>query len=244
MGDVVGFSRIDGSESPPRVELPRAYNLAADLLQRHVIEGRGDRIAIIDDDGPHTYRELAERAARSAGALRDLGIEPEQRVALCMLDTADFVTAFLGAILLGAVPVPLNTLLTTEDYAYLIRDSRARAVIASDALVGKVVPALPPGIELAVAPTALGGYAGSRLPWRTLVDRRSRSRRRPRPRPTTSRSGCTRRARRASRRARCTCTAARSRPRRSTRGRSSGSRRTMSCSRRRSCSSRTASATR
>jgi benzoate-CoA ligase family protein len=145
--------------------------MAADLLQRHVAEGRGSRVAIIDDEGPHTYFELAERAALAAGALRDLGVEPEQRVALCMLDSGDLVAAFLGAILLGAVPVPLNTLLTTADYAYLIKDSRARAVIVSDALVGKVVPAVPPGIELAVSPSPLGGYAGSRLPWRTLVER-------------------------------------------------------------------------
>jgi benzoate-CoA ligase family protein len=167
---VVGFSRIDGSEAPPRVELPRAYNMAADLLQRHIAEGRGERTAIIDDDGRHTYRQIAERAAKVAGALRDLGIEPEQRVALCMVDTADFVATFLGAIMLGAVPVPLNTLLTTEDYAYLLRDSRARAVIASDALAGKVVPAMPPGIELAIAASPLGGYSGSRPPWRALVD--------------------------------------------------------------------------
>lgn len=167
---VVELSKIDRSQSPPRVELPRSYNMAVDLLHRHVLEGRGDRVAVIDDEGRHTYRQVAERAARSAGALRDLGIEPEQRVALCMLDTADFVSAFLGAVSFGAVPVPLNTLLTTQDYAYLLRDSRARMVIASDAVMARLQPAIPPGVEVAVAATPLGGYKGSRVSWRALVD--------------------------------------------------------------------------
>jgi benzoate-CoA ligase family protein len=167
---VVELSRIDRSQSPPRIELPRAYNMAVDLLHRHVLEGRGDRVAVIDDDGRHTYGQVAERAARSAGALRDLGIEPEQRVALCMADTADFVSAFLGAVAYGAVPVPLSTQLTTQDYAYLLRDSRARMVIASDAVMARLQPAIPPGVEVAVAATLLGGYKGSRVPWRALVD--------------------------------------------------------------------------
>ena len=167
---MVDLSRIDRSASPPRVELPRSYNLAVDLLHRHEREGRGDRVAVIDDEGRYTYKELTERATRSAGALRDLGVEPEQRVALCMLDGVDFVAAFFGAIYLGAVPVPLNTLLTTQDYAYLLRDSRARAVIVSDAVMSRMQPAIPSGVEVAVATTPLGGYRGSRVGWRALVE--------------------------------------------------------------------------
>jgi benzoate-CoA ligase family protein len=144
--------------------------MAVDLLHRHEREGRGDRIAVIDDEGRYTYKELAERATRSAGALRDLGVEPEQRVALCMLDGVDFVAAFFGAIYLGAVPVPLNTNLTMQDYSYLLRDSRARAVIASDAVMTKVQPAVPSGVEVAVAPSPLGGYRGSRVGWRSLLE--------------------------------------------------------------------------
>ncbi len=124
------------------MDLPRSYNAATDLLHRHVAEGRGDRIAVIDDDGRTTYAELAARADRAAGALRDLGVQPEQRVALVMLDGVDFVATFLGAIRLGAVPVPLNTLLAADDYVHLLRDSRARVLIASDALIGKLAPAI------------------------------------------------------------------------------------------------------
>jgi benzoate-CoA ligase family protein len=140
-----------------------AYNAATDLLYRHVTEGRGDRLAVIDDEGRYTYAELAARASRAAGALRDLGVQPEQRVALVMLDSVDLVAAFLGAIALGAVPIPLNTLLPGDDYVHLLRDSRARVLIASDALIGKLAPAI------AGTPHLL--RACDVATWRALVDR-------------------------------------------------------------------------
>jgi len=164
-------SRIASHTSPPHVELPRDYNAAYDLLQRHVGEGRGDRVAVIDDEGRYTYRDVANRALRAAAALAALGVAPEQRVALCMLDSVDFVATFLGAIALGAVPVPLNTLLTADDYAYLVRDMRAAALIASDALLGKLGPAIASVRAAAACPTALGGDLGALPSWRTLVDR-------------------------------------------------------------------------
>lgn len=135
------FSTVDPSTTPPAVSVPRDYNMAEDLLERHVATGRGDRIAVVDDDGRYSYAWLAERARRAAAALRDLGVQREQRVALCMLDSVEFPVAFLGGIALGAIPVPLNTLLTTDDYRHMLRDSRAQVVIASDALVSKVAPA-------------------------------------------------------------------------------------------------------
>jgi len=133
------FSTIDASVSPPRIELPRSYNAATDLLDRHVLEGRGDKIAVIDDRGSTTYEQLAMRADHAAGALAAMGVQPEQRVAIVMHDSADWVAAFLGAIQLGAVPVPLNTNLTPADYAYMLRDMRARAVLVSESLRAKIV---------------------------------------------------------------------------------------------------------
>lgn len=167
------YSRIEVTATPPRVELPRDYNLAVDLLDRHLDEGRGERTAVIDDDGRHSYRWLAERARRAASALRALGVEAEQRVALCMLDTVELPAAFLGAIALGAVPVPLNTLLSPDDYRYLLRDSRARALIASDALLGKLGPAIgdaPALRAIAVARSPLGGEHGAYPSWSALVE--------------------------------------------------------------------------
>ncbi|HEY4180074.1 MAG TPA: benzoate-CoA ligase family protein [Kofleriaceae bacterium] len=169
----MSFSRVDMSTVPPTVEVPRSYNAAADLLQRHVLEGRGDRIAVIDADGRHSYAALWERAARAAAVLREIGVQPEQRVALAMLDTAELPAVFLGAIAMGAVPVLLNTLLTTDDYRFMLRDSRATAVITSDHMVPKLAPAIadsPYVRAAAVARTPLGGDAGPYPRWEAMVE--------------------------------------------------------------------------
>jgi benzoate-CoA ligase len=130
------------ADERPSVALPRSYNAAVDLLERNLAGDRAGRTAFIDDRETITYGALAERVDRCANALRRLGIEPEQRVVLCMLDTIDFPVAFLGAIKAGIVPVPVNTLLTTADYEFMLADSRARAVIVSDALYDRLAPIL------------------------------------------------------------------------------------------------------
>nr|HEX4318146.1 benzoate-CoA ligase family protein [Kofleriaceae bacterium] len=160
------------------MELPRGYNVAADLLERHVAAGRGERVAVIDDDGRHTYRWLEDRVRRAAAVLADLGVQPEQRVALCMVDSVEMIATFLGAIALGAVPVPLNTMLVTDDYRYLLADMRARAIVVSDTLAGKLAPALAgtPALAtgaVAVARSPLGGDASAiarHVRWTHLVD--------------------------------------------------------------------------
>src|SRR5690348_3673872 len=135
----------DGSATPaPHVSVPREFNAAVDLIDRNLAAGRGDKLAFIDDRNSLTYAQLAERVDRAAGALRRLGLQPEQRVMLCLLDTVDFPVAFLGAIKAGIVPVPVNTLLTPADYEFMLRDSRARALIEADALYEKIAPALAP----------------------------------------------------------------------------------------------------
>ncbi|KWR92149.1 benzoate-CoA ligase family protein [Cupriavidus sp. IDO] len=114
--------------------LPAQYNAAADLLSRNIAAGRGDKIAYIDDAGTLTFAELDERSRRFAGALRDAGFRQEERLLLCALDTIDFPTVFLGCLLAGVVPVAVNTLLTVDDYAYMLGHSGARAVVVSEAL--------------------------------------------------------------------------------------------------------------
>ncbi|SLN37949.1 benzoate-CoA ligase family protein [Oceanibacterium hippocampi] len=127
-------SSVEPGASPPRPVLPRDYNAASDFIDRHLAEGRGDKLAVIDDHGRYSYADIAERVNRAGNAFLALGILPEQRIALALLDTVDFYAAFWGALKIGAVPVPLNTLLTAEDYAYMLRDSRAVALLVSDAL--------------------------------------------------------------------------------------------------------------
>ena len=130
----------DHAVSPPRIAVPRSYNAAVDLIERNLVPGKAERVAVVDDTGRYTYRELASRVNRCANALRRLGLRQEDRVALLLLDTIDFPTAFLGAIKAGIVPIPCNTLLTATDYAFLLADSRARAVIVSSALYPLIAP--------------------------------------------------------------------------------------------------------
>ena len=115
------------------LELPRDYNAAVDLVGRNA--GRGAKIAYIDDAGTCTYAELAERVDRAANALLGMGLAREDRIGIAMLDSADWVALFLGAIKAGIVPVAMNTLLTPKDYEYQLRDSRARALFVSEPLL-------------------------------------------------------------------------------------------------------------
>src|SRR5690348_7263065 len=151
----------DGSAAPaPRVTIPRDFNAAVDLLDRNLAAGRGNKLAFVDDRASLTYAQLAERVDRAASALRRLGLQPEQRAMLCLLDTVDFPAVFLGAIKAGIVPVPVNTLLTPADYEFMLRDSRARALIVADALYDKLAPALvnQPALEhVVIAGTAPAG---------------------------------------------------------------------------------------
>jgi 4-hydroxybenzoate-CoA ligase len=112
------------------------------FLDRHVAEGRGGRMAFTDPWRSVTYAGLAEASARVAGALAAAGIGPERRVLMWMLDTVDFPAVFWGAIRLGAVPVPVNTLLTAAQLGDLLRDSGAEALVVS-------APLLPAALEAA-----------------------------------------------------------------------------------------------
>jgi benzoate-CoA ligase len=130
-----GLSTADHRVSPPRIDIPRDYNAAHDLIERNLEAGRAGKAAFIDDLGSYTYAELAERVNRCANAFIGLGLEAEERVLLCLLDTIDFPTAFLGAIKAGIVPIAANTLLTSADYEYMLRDSRAHALVVSAGLL-------------------------------------------------------------------------------------------------------------
>ena len=125
------YSTIDITADPPRVDIPREYNVARDIVDRHLDTGRAGHTAVIDAAGAYTYAELGERVNRAGNALADLGVRMEDRVAMCLLDSVDFPAVFLGAIRIGAVPIPFNTLLTPADYDYMLRDSRARALVVS-----------------------------------------------------------------------------------------------------------------
>ncbi|MDB5940689.1 MAG: benzoate-CoA ligase [Ramlibacter sp.] len=128
------LSRADHGASPPAVDIPRDYNAAHDLLERNA--SRASKVAYIDGSSGAqlTYGELAEQSHRFANALRAQGFAPESRLLLATLDTLEWPVAFLGAILAGVVPIAANTLLTSKDFEFMLRDSRAQGLVVSQPL--------------------------------------------------------------------------------------------------------------
>jgi benzoate-CoA ligase len=125
-GDAIAF----GDAGEAMIDQP-TYNAAADLVGRNLAARRGAKLAYIDDHGRYSYADLADRIGRFANAMRTRNIRREERIVLCLYDGIDFPTAFLGAISAGIVPVPVNTQLDAQEVAFMLADSRARAVIVS-----------------------------------------------------------------------------------------------------------------
>src|ERR1035437_7248926 len=161
----------------------RDYNAAVDFVDRNVAEGRGEKTAFIDPSRNLTYGELRDTAARIGPMLARMGIEPENRIALVLLDTVDFPVLFWGAIRAGIVPILVNTRLTVDQYRYLFEDSRAKAVFVSTALLPVVQEAaadLPNVKEIVVVgggpasvprlDTLLAAENGGSAPARTCAD--------------------------------------------------------------------------
>jgi 4-hydroxybenzoate-CoA ligase len=121
---------------------PRLYNAAVDMVDRNVAEGRADRTAFIDPREQLSYGALAGRCNQMANLLATYAVARESRVALLLFDTVDFPVAFWGAIKAGVIPVALNTLLTTEQYAYILADNRAKALFISAPLLPLIQPIL------------------------------------------------------------------------------------------------------
>ena len=119
---------------------PARFNFAAHLLATNA--ERAGKTAFIDDQGHLTYGQLDEQVRRCAAGLRALGLRREDRVLLLMHDCSDWPVAFLGALYAGVVPVAVNTLLTADDYAFMLRDSRAQAALVSAALLPTLQAAL------------------------------------------------------------------------------------------------------
>ncbi|MBW7848969.1 MAG: benzoate-CoA ligase family protein [Rhodospirillales bacterium] len=124
------------------LDFPPGFNAAVPFIDRHLAEGRGAKVAIRSASGEVTYGELAERVNRCGNALRGLGIEPGARVLMIVKDCPEFFYLFWGAIKAGIVPVPLNTLLRSGDYQYMIEDSGCAALFYSPEFAAEVEPAL------------------------------------------------------------------------------------------------------
>ena len=117
----------------------RPYNAAADFVDANVARGLGEKVAFTDGTRSLTYGDLLDASCRVASALRGFGLREETRVILILHDSVDYPVTFWGAIRAGIVPIPINTLLTAEQYAYLFADSRAVAAVVTAPLARTVL---------------------------------------------------------------------------------------------------------
>ncbi|MEY4302439.1 MAG: Benzoate--CoA ligase, partial [Pseudomonadota bacterium] len=124
---------------------PAQFNFAQFLIAAN--NSRKDKTALIDDVGSLTYGEMGEQIRACAAGLRKLGLKREERVLLLMQDSTDWVVSFLGALYAGVVPVAVNTLLTADDYAFMINNSRAQAALVSASLLGTLNAAMAQGTK-------------------------------------------------------------------------------------------------
>src|SRR3978361_2258941 len=146
-----GWTTVPGplASAAPADGVPPEYNFAADMLERNLRAGRAHKPAYVDAGGKWSFGQLADRAARFGQALRALGVRREERILLCLHDTIDWPTAFLGAVKTGVVPIPVNTLMSEDDYRFMLADSRARVLVVSGALYPKFASLIKsnPGLE-------------------------------------------------------------------------------------------------
>jgi benzoate-CoA ligase family protein len=120
----------------------RPYNAASDFVDANIEAGRGNKTAFSDGRRSLSYGELQDQSQRFAHGLVALGLKQESRIALLLLDTVDYPVAFWGSIRAGVVCIPLNTLLTPEQYLYMLGDSRAEAIFVSAPLLKSIEPVL------------------------------------------------------------------------------------------------------
>ncbi|GAA4603326.1 benzoate-CoA ligase family protein [Actinoallomurus liliacearum] len=146
------------------------FNACLYLLDRHLERGDGDRLALTGAGGDLTYARLHERVRRTAAGLRAIGLLPEQRVLMFMADSPDFVTVFLAALRIGAIPVPVSTMLHADGLAELLRDSRARLLAVTPEFTAVAAEAAAAAPELAGVVAADGAAITAPVPVHALAD--------------------------------------------------------------------------
>jgi benzoate-CoA ligase family protein len=153
-------------------ELPARFNVASHFVDRHLDTGAGMAPAFLYEDRVLTYADVADLANRAGNALLELGVRMEDRVLMLCLDAPEFVGTFWGAIKMGAVPIPVNTLMRAADYLYFLHDSRAKVAIVSAALLAEAGPILSQAPHLQHVLVA-GGAAGPYVSWEERVSKAS-----------------------------------------------------------------------
>ncbi|HET6935141.1 MAG TPA: benzoate-CoA ligase family protein [Candidatus Angelobacter sp.] len=145
-----------------RIEIPRDFNSATYFVDRHIAEGRANKVVLECADERVTYAQLFERVNRLGNGLKTLSVRREERVAMLLLDTPEFAYCFFGAIKIGAVPVPMNTMLKPHEYEYILNDCRAAVLIVSETLLPQI-QAIPEDRLKYLQHIIVFGQAGSGL---------------------------------------------------------------------------------
>jgi benzoate-CoA ligase len=154
-------------QGPPDTEL---FNAADWFIDRNIRQGRGHKVAIRTRHRDYSYNDLQKMVNKTANALWDLGVRIEDRVVMVMLDVPQFCAVFFGAIRIGAVPIPVNTMMTAKDYEYYLNDSRARVLVISEELrpvIHQITGDLPYLRDLIV----ISETDGARLPFKQRYKR-------------------------------------------------------------------------
>src|SRR5436190_20412927 len=152
--------------------LPAQFNVATWFVDRNVADGRGAAPAFHYEDRVLTYADVQDLANRTGNALLELGVQMEDRVLVLCLDAPEFLGAFWGAIKIGAIPIPVNTLMRSEDYLYFLQDSRAQAAVISAPLLAEAGPVLARAPRLRHVLVA-GGAPGPHLSYESVVGKAS-----------------------------------------------------------------------
>jgi benzoate-CoA ligase family protein len=137
--------------------MAQLFNACEYLLDRRLAAGDGQRIALTGPAGEFTYAQLHDRVCRTAAGLRAVGVQPEQRILMVMSDSPAFVVVYLAAMRVGAIPVPVSTMLRADGVAELLRDSRARflAITGEFAAVAESAAAAAPELAGVLADVPL-----------------------------------------------------------------------------------------
>jgi len=121
------------------LQLPEFFNAADYFIDRNIRQGRGHKIAIYTEAGNYSFSDLEKMVNKTANALRELNVRIEDKILILMLDIPQFYAMFWGAIKIGAVPIPVNTMLTSSDYEFYLNDSRARVLAVSEELMPHII---------------------------------------------------------------------------------------------------------
>ena len=159
---------VAGERDWVHFDVPERFNLAAAVIDANVEQGRGNKIALCYKDYKLTYKDVQRMVNRAGNALKSVGIDWENRVAILLPDCPEWIATFFGAMKIGAVPVPFNTMLQPHELEYLLNDSRAKAIIVSDALVEQIRQ-IKVNLKYLKHVVVLGEAKGDELSYEALV---------------------------------------------------------------------------